>query len=222
VTSQAKSVSVVALGALGFFGFVAGEVSADTILITPAAPVTSGGTTTYSYELALAPYTALYTDATPATTDQWSPDFLDIIDFYGYVDGSLNFTSAIPGVTFALATPYTDPAIAGGLTVGGPLPPDDQNVVNLRAEFMGGSFINNTSDRVVLGTLEAKSIYANPIVGKFIATATAPDGSSSITNDGQILTPDPPAEGAPLPMAVWGGLGLMSVLGLSKARRRVL
>jgi hypothetical protein len=217
-----KAASVITLGAIGIFG-AAGELKADSIIITPLAPSTSGGTTTYSYQISLAPYTALYTAAAPVGSDAWAPDFFDILDFYGYVNGSASFSASNPGAVFSLAQPLVDPAMSS-IYPSNP-PADDPNVVNLRAEFMGGELINNSGSNLLLGTLSAKSIYPpNTVLGTFIASTTSPDGNASVTSGGTTIFPDPPQliphiPVVPVPAAIWGGLGLMSALGLHKARR---
>lgn len=198
LTRQAST--IVFLGALGGAFGLAEARAGYTVELDSTAP--SGGNTLFDYAAAV-------TGKDTITTG----DYFTVIDFAGYVPGSIKAPAgwtATTEMTSSLLTPNFP------LTHG-----DDPAIPNLVFTYNGWTPI--TSNTAVAG-FSAVSIYGNANSFKdFVGTVTS-DIGRTVTSFGDINVPTfgfPSPAPAPEPSSlISGGIGVL-IFGIGYARRRV-
>jgi hypothetical protein len=173
-----------------------GLARANSILYASHTPLLGGGGA-WDYTVFVTPLAEIRTD-----------DFFVVIDFAGYVDGSI----FAPTGWAATVEQTTDAFETGTGTI---TPVNDGGAMNLRFTRTGGTI-------------------PNPPIGAFLSgfgAITTLDGvgpTTIVAQDHSTLTGDTagntsvafaPAGIVPLPAAAWGGMALFGVLGGVKLRR---
>jgi len=206
---------------------------AESILISlqnVSAPV--AGKYTWTYKVELTDDNALYKGQTGDETAFQAPDFAELYDFAGYVNGSIKFSSVGVGgpvgllgsSDFSLSTPLSDhpaeTAMFGAASTENTS--DLANRYNLKMSYNDvANFYNLSGSSVTLGYLSAKSIYtqdANTTKHRYIGADTTSDGATG-KNSATVFAATGPIAIVPTPQTVWGGLALLSVMGMVKGRR---
>jgi hypothetical protein len=181
---------------------VVGSARADSILYvngtltkTPAGPNTN-----WDYQFRVTD------DATVR-----SGDFFVIVDFGGYVAGSIY---AAPGWTATTET-FTPGVFANNVaSPPGLLPAVDTGSTNLRFTYSGGGVLGPD---VILGHFGAvTSLLVQYDDGITVARDHNIAGTRTEANSGYAPVP------VPLPPAVWAGLSLMGLMGIKGYRRQRL
>jgi hypothetical protein len=160
-------------------------------------------------------------------TDVWAPDFGEVYDFGPFKAGSVSFTAnggaGLVNADFVTTTPLSDAAAETAIFwpgMAGPAPSevteDSATQANLKVEYNNAvPFVNPGPGSVLLGVLKAQSGQFLTRFDTYIGTDTKPGGLSG-KNSASVQVPV-----VPTPQTVWGGMALLSVMGLVKARRLV-
>lgn len=199
-----RSIATSAL-AIVLLGLMSASASADTILVQFNAGASSGNT--FVYDVLLTTGNKVSSVATPP--DFVTPDYFSVYDFAGLT--LMAYVPSIAGQTFALTTEADDPDT---------LFPFDTGIANVRANYTGSGYtavglIGGLADR--LGILTLTSAYTLRAPGFYASSDTTAFNTGATTNiNGTIVA------AVPLPPAVWGGLGLMGLMGVKNFRRQRL
>jgi hypothetical protein len=166
----------------------AGSVRADSIQLTGFSTSAEAGGTRFNYE----------TSVTQASRVEFG-DFFIIYDFAGLVPGSLQTPAFYAGTVENLSPPVI--GSNGSLLI-----TDNPTVPNLRFTRTDGTVVGPA----VLGEFSAVTTLG----GQQIGTLGALDTNNSPQGNGlkQVNTDFVPVP-VPLPLAAWGGLSLLGLLG---------
>lgn len=204
------------------------QARAESIILSlVGAPVSDGGGYyDWKYSVTLTSQSSLYkADQTSGSiTDLWFPDFVELYDFAGYKAGSLTWTAngALPvsqqiaASSWSLTAPMQDHVAEAAVFGAGSseVTDDSSAVTNLKAAWDNNTAYKNLTnfDRL-LGWITAKSLYNRIGLDTYMATDTKSTGASGKNSDAA------PVPVVPSPETVWGGLALISMLGVIKGRR---
>jgi hypothetical protein len=222
-----KWILTAALSAAALFG--ANSASANSIHLQMIGEAAAGSNFTYTYQ---------------ATIDQLNTvnqnDGFVIFDFDGYVagsyvgntqkfaDGSFSFTyGAAPSI--AATSPESLALLTAPNSFG-----DNGLIGNLNLKYTSATAVGYlpsgattgitsptfSNNELILGTFTVTSTLATPRFDSFYAQDHNVATTNTDQNQGQVQVAGTPGGEAPIPLAVWGGMGLMGLVAGKKRLAR--
>jgi len=206
-----------AFGAAALFLAGANDAQAESIIVLNGGMTTSGGTTTFTYNVFLTP-----------VNHAESGDFFTIFDFEERV-GSASIVSNPAGVSGNFSYPATGVLPAGSpANTAGSLPGllgDSTGVDNITFTFDATTVsapANPLGQNLLLFSFEV----ASTATGTNLDTYVAQDHTllnAVANNQGNVIvafSPDGP-QTVPVPAAMWGGMALMGLIAGGKLRKKI-
>ena len=187
-----KTMAIAAVATV--LGLGAGTASANSILFESVTVTPMGSTFEYNYSV-----------ETTNNSRIESGDFFAIIDFAGYVDGSIMAPTNFTAMTEAVTLP-----ISG---INGSVNGDDSDITNLVFTYNGPT----TNGPVMFSDFIAETTFANNTTFGLLAARDTALNGAKVVNSSIATVPV-----VPTPTAALGGLALIGVAASGRFRRRAL